>query len=131
MAEYRRGTGPQALPQGGAAAINAAQPPAAGPDQFTMGPGSEVPVEFASGPEVPDDERGLSENLQIMLGDPDPGYQPPLINEGRKGRLPQHIVRNLPALQAAAKAPDAPPALRAIYNMSIRQLELERLQGGR
>ena len=129
MPDYRRGRGPDQLPQGAATAVNAAQRPP--PDQVMQGPGSEIPVEFATGPEEPDDERGLSENLQIALSEPDPAYQPPLINEGRKGRLPQHIVRNLPALRAAAKAPDAPPALRAIYNMAVRQLELERLQGGR
>ena len=127
-AEYRRGTGPNALPQGAATAVNAAQPPdLAG---TPMEPGADVPVMFA--PENDEEEltAGGSENMKILLGPSDPAFQKTMAPRDRPGRVPRYVVRHLPTLSAAAKSPDAPPALRALYNAITRDLEQEMLRRG-
>lgn len=40
-------------------------------------------------------------------------------------RIPPEVVRKLPALARAAQAADAPPALVALYRMTVRELENE------
>ena len=129
-AEYRRGTGPNALPQGGAAAINAAQPPPQDLAGTPMELGADVPVMFAPGEDDEDETLGGSENMQILMGPSDPNFQRSLAPRDRVGRVPRSVVRHLPTLSAAAKAPDAPPTLRALYNAITRDLEQEMARRG-
>ena len=132
MAEYRRGTGPNALPQGGAAAINAAQPAPQDilPSTTSGGglpDGTEIPVEF--GQPEDDLDTGLSENMSILTGPADPAFKSTPI-QTRKGpdRVPSHIVANMPILQAAARNPESPIAMTALYRFIARRLERE-MQG--
>ena len=129
MAEYRRGQGPNALPQGGATQVNRAQPP---DRSFTLD-APEIPVQYAPEGDVgiPNVPPGASENKQILLNGPDERFRPKVAPADRAGRVPRYVVRHLPELAAAVKDPTSPPALRAIYNSVLRQLELERLYGGR
>jgi hypothetical protein len=72
-------------------------------------------VIYAPREEDPVDENdgGLSENMQILSAPPDPGFSP---NPMRPmGRVPRSVVRNLPVLMAAARDPEAPRAIKAIY----------------
>lgn len=128
MADIRRGTGPDALPQGAASQLNAAAiPPQPG---MLEGPGAEVPVEFAKRADVEDESLGpLSENMEILLGQPNPGYQPPAVADIPQ-RMPRRIVQSLPLLQAIARNPDSPPAAKAMYRWAVRRLEQEMRQGG-
>lgn len=130
MAEYRQGTGPNRLPQGGAAQASAATPPAAAFEATDPNaPGSEVPVMYA--PEVEDEDPGpLTESMDVLLSPPDPDYRASAVPKDRQGRVPRYVVRHLPQLMAAARDPDAPPAVRAIYNAVARQLEMEQRRGG-
>jgi len=122
MAEYRQGTGPNRLPQGGAAQVNAATPP----ELDNM----DIPVVFAPGEEDPlEDERGLDEDAQILLEPPDPRFAPQ--PKDREGRIPRYVVRHLPQLMAAARDPNAHPTLRAYYASIVRNLEREMQRGGR
>ena len=45
------------------------------------------------------------------------------------GKVPKKIVRQLPMLMAAARDPEAPIALKAMYRMIVRRLERE-MKGG-
>ena len=121
MAEYRRGRGPNALPQGAASTINRLTPADAGYQDNT------VPVTFAreNAPDIDDDDTGASENMQVLLSPPDAGYQSPLMAKERQTRVPRYVVRHLPTLMAAARQPDAPPALRAMFNSVLRYLDNE------
>ena len=127
--EYRRGSGSNALPQGGASQVNRSQP---AQDDLNDPSIAEVPVEYAPGEDDPieDDDSHDSESMQVLLQGPDPNYRTALLPPKRTGRVPKYVVRNLPQLQAAARSPDATPALRAMYNAVIRQLEIERRSGG-
>ena len=127
--EYRRGSGSNALPQGGASQVNAAQPAR---DDMNDPAIAEVPVEYAPGEDDPieNDDSHDSENMQVLLQDPDPGYRSTLLPKDRAGRVPRYVVRHLPQLMAAVKDPDAPPTLRALYNATLRHLEMEMRQGG-
>ena len=122
MAEYRRGTGPNALPQGAASRLNRMTPDQAGYQDNT------VPVQWARGnqPEEPDeDDGGLSENMQVLLSQHDTGYRPPLMAKQRATRVPRYVVRHLPTLYAASRLPDAPPTLRGMFNAVVRYMENE------
>lgn len=123
--EVRRGQGPDALPFGAATALNAATP-----DELALET-PEIPVIFAPGTEdpVPDDDRDLNEDLQILAAAPDPEYRRSAVPKERPGRVPKYVVRHLAQFRAAATAPDAPPTLRALYNATIRQLDDERRRG--
>ena len=125
MAEYRRGQGPNALPQGGAAQVNR-QTPRPAPLE------TQVPVQYAPEGDVaiPDEIPGASETKQVLLQGPHPRFEPSEIPLDRAGRVPRYVVRHLPQLAATAKDPMAPPALRAMYAAVLRQLELERIYGG-
>lgn len=121
MAEYRQGVGANRLPQGAAGGLNRATP------SFDITENSEIPVEYADAePERPLDTRGQSENKQVLLQPPNPGFAGTAVPQDRAGRVPRYIVRHLPQLSVAVKDPTAPPALRAIYAAIVRQLELER-----
>lgn len=131
-AEFRRGQGPNALPQGAATALNEAQPdldddPAAG-----LLPDDDIPVQFTSGKgaPIPDDDSGLSDDLKILLGPPNPNYRPRLARTERPGRVPTYVVRQLPQLIAAAADPAAPPTLIALKNSILRYIEDEMRRGG-
>ncbi len=125
MAEYRRGQGPNALPQGGASAANAATPPPAELENM------DIPVQFAPGEAdpIPDGPEG-DEVLDTLLAAPFEGFRPGATPRERPGRVPKYVVRNLPLLMAAAKDPEAPPTIRALYRATIRHLEQEMRQGG-
>lgn len=122
MAEYQQGEGPNRLPQGAATQLNAAQP-----RDLLDGPGSEIPVEFAPREEdrVDDFDTGVGENMQVLLEPPNPDYRASVVPKDRPGRVPQYVVRHLPALAAAARNPEAPVTLKAFYNMVVRHLEQE------
>ena len=123
MAEYTKGQGPNALPQGGASALN------------EMGAlaleNTEIPVQFAGGEadDIPDDDQGTADDLQVLLQPPDPNRVRSALPRERPGRIPKYTVRHLAQFRAAATAPDAPPGLRALYNATIRQLDDERRRG--
>lgn len=131
MAEVRRGTGPEALPFGAASELNRAAQPQQGAEDF-LGPGSEIPVQFETGEtdQVDDFDTGTGENMQVLLEPPNPAYRAPVLSKDRPGRVPQYVVRNLPQLMAAARNPEAPIALKALFNMVTRQLEQEMRRRG-
>jgi hypothetical protein len=126
MPEYRRGTGPDALPQGAATRLNALTPRMRPEDAGYQD--NTVPVQWARGNE-PDmdegDDAGLSENMQVLLSPHDVGYRAPVMSKQRPNRVPAYVVRHLPEALAASRMPDAPPALRAMFNSTIRYLENE------
>ena len=132
MAEYRRGRGPDALPQGAATQLNAANPGAEDYSGTPMEPfGAEVPVQFAPDAEEPlPEDRTLSENMQILTAPPNPQFAPPFMSKRRMGRVPQTVVRSLPLLMAASRDPEAPAALRALYRRTVRDLEDEMHRDG-
>lgn len=125
MAEYRRGQGPNALPQGEATRLNEATP-----DELAL-ESPDIPVIFAPGRDdpVPDDDSDLNEDLQILAAPPDPRYKGSVVPKERPGRIPKYVVRHLAEFRAAATAPDAPPSLRALFNATIRHLDDERRRG--
>lgn len=127
MAEYRRGQGPNALPQGAATSLNEAQPDL---DALAL-ENMDVPVQYGKGDglPIPDDDSGVSDDLSILLAPPNPNYTKRVLPKERQGRVPKYVVRHLPQFRAAATAPDAPPTLRALYNATLRQLEEERRRG--
>lgn len=121
MAEYRRGSGPQQLPQGAASAVNAATP--------SSYPQVNIPVQYATPadhPPLPPD--GQNDNMDILTAPPHPDYQPPLVAPTAPSVVPQSVVRNLPRLMAAARDPNAPQTVTALYKAIV--WELERQQGG-
>lgn len=125
MAEYRRGQGPNALPQGAAKKLNVRTPPAGAYQDM------DIPIEFApdTQPDVDEDDSHYDENMQVLLSPPDPGYRRAVMPRDRPNRVPRYVVRNLPVLMAASRDPSAPPALRALYKATLRQLEMERRMG--
>lgn len=127
MAEYRQGTGPNRLPQGGASAVNEATP---GFDELAL-ESPDVPVQYGPGQglPIPDDDSGVGDDMSILLAPPNPGYTARAVPKERQGKVPKYVVRHLPQFRAAATAPDAPPALRALYNATLRHLEEERRRG--
>ena len=131
MAEYRRGTGPDALPQGGASQANAATPTASDYDALAL-ENTDIPVQYAPNrdEQIPNDDSDVHDDLQILLEGPDPEYQPALMQKNRPGRVPSYVVAHLPQLMAAAKDPAAPPTLVALKNSIIRHLEDEQRRGG-
>lgn len=123
MPEYRRGTGPNALPQGAASALTEATP--------NPGLDDDIPIQFTTKADLDDDEVGaVGDDMAALLDAPDPNYKPALMRGGRPGRVPQYVVRHLPALLAAAADPGAPPSLIALKNSIIRHLEDEMRRGG-
>ena len=132
---YRQGVGPNRLPQGAATALNAQpqprqQRPAATPPELEN---DDIPIEYAQGEDepVPNDDNGLSEEMQVLLEPPNPQYRGRVMPKDREGRVPRYVVRHLPQLMAASKDPSAHPTLRAYYNSIVRHLEQEMRQGGR
>lgn len=124
MAEYQRGTGPDALPQGEATKLNEnAAPPAQGPD---LRPGArlqqDIPVEYGDPQPVPTNDPSLSDNMQLLTGPSDPMYKAP---PAKPGRVPKSFARALPLLAVMSKNPDAPPAMKAMYRAGIAALEAE------
>ena len=121
MAEYRRGQGPDALPQGAASTLNRITPANAAYQDNT------VPVEFArdNEPDVDEDDGGLNENMQVLVSPPYAGYRSQLMSKARPYRVPRYVVRHLPTLFAASRQPDAPPTLRAMFNAIIRYMDSE------
>ena len=128
MPDYRRGRGPDQLPQGAATAVNAAQLPQGG--GTGLPPGTEIPVQFApEGGDDPGPDTGLTENMQLMVGPADPRFRPtPISTQGQPNRVPAHIVRHLPILAAAARNPESPVAMKALLLFITRRLEQE-MQG--
>lgn len=106
--------------------MNAAQPPPAELQNM------DIPVVFAPGEEeqIDNDDSGLDETMQALLSPPIEGYRPPAVPVRRPGKLPRYVVRNLPLLMAAAKDPEAPPTVRALYRATLRHLEQEMREGG-
>lgn len=131
MAEYRQGVGPNRLPQGGAAQVNAATPPAEDLAGTPLEPGGDIPVVYARGEADPvgNDDNGLSEEAQVLLAPPNPGFASSLMPSQSANRVPRYVVRNLPILMAAASDPEAPVTIRALYNAVVRRLEAEMRQG--
>jgi len=131
MAEFRRGQGPNALPQGGAAQVNASTPAAEDLAGTPLEPGGDIPVVYARGEADPvsNDDNGLSEEAQVLLAPPNPGFAPSLMSAQGAGRVPRYVVRHLPILMAAARDPEAPVTIRALYNAVVRRLEAEMRQG--
>lgn len=121
--KFRRGQGPNALPQGAAAALNRAQPNFALENQ-------DIPVEFATPQDdiVPDEAFDDDDDLGVLLADPDPRFSP--TPKDRAGRIPRYVVRHLPQLQAAQRDPNAHPTLRAYYLSIVRNLEREQMNRG-
>ena len=113
MAEYRRGSGPQQLPQGGAKAANDALNPV------------DIPVNYATTKDrvAPVADQTLSDNTQILIAPPHPNYQGP--SSPAPLQVPAYVVRHLPRLMAAAKDPDAPVTLKALYRTIIAQLDAQ------
>lgn len=123
MPEYRRGTGPDALPQGAATRLNRTTPRITAANAGYQD--NTVPVQWAGGEEPEEDDKGLSDNMQVLLSPPDEGYRPPVMPRERPNRVPRYVVRHLPTMFAASRMPDAPPTLRAMFNAIVRQLETE------
>ncbi len=127
MAEYRRGSGPNALPQGAATGLNAATPD---PEAQMLTENQHIPVQYAPQHDViPNDNSGLDENQDIMLDHPDPNYQPSLMTQNRPGKVPTYVVRHMPELLAATADPSAPPTLIALKRSIVRHLENELREG--
>lgn len=131
MADYQRGTGPDALPQGGATAANAAvAAPAPGPQTQPQDPSGQpgarlqqdIPIEYGDPQKVASNDPSLSDNMQLLTGPSDPSFQakPP-----QGGRVPAALVRALPLLAVASKSPDAPFALKAQYRAAVAAVERE------
>jgi hypothetical protein len=121
MADYKRGSGPQQLPQGAASKANAATPDPA--QQM------DIPVQYAGPadhPQLPPD--GQNENMDILTAHPNPNYTPPLIPQTQPQVVPASVVRNLPRLMAAARDPDAPETIKALYRSIVFELERQRGQ---
>jgi len=122
LAEYQRGSGPQQLPQGTASAVNAATPSPAQP--------LDIPVQYAGPadhPPIPPD--GQNDNKDILTAPPHPGYVPPLVPQATPSQVPQSVVRNLPRLMAAARDPDAPETVKALYNAIVWELNRQQNLG--
>lgn len=110
--------GSQQLPQGGATQANASVPT---PDPGMAMP--DLPVIYAPREEDPidNDDSKLSENMQILAAPPDPNWAPNPMKPMRK--VPQYVVRNLPLLMVAARDPEAPRAIKAMYRVAVAALE--------
>lgn len=130
--EFRQGVGPDRLPQGAAGQLNAANRPIARSLPLEL-ENTDIPVEFARGEEepVPNDDGDVTEDMQVLLGPPEPAYKARIVPKDREGRLPRYVVRHLPQLMAAAKNPTAHPTLRAFYMSVVRNLQTEMRRGGR
>lgn len=124
--EYERGTND--LPQGAAGDINEvanAITPDSGLD-MPIAPSEELPMPEL-GEEGPD-YTPQDEAEQLLFADSEGkgrDFQAP-----RSNYVPSEVVRKLPALQRAASRSDAPPALVALYRMTVRALEDEMRQNG-
>ena len=124
MPEYRQGVGPNRLPQGGAQRLNAATPRIADESD-------DIPIQYAPDERPrPLDTARLGESKQVLLSPPNPDFAATVVPQDRPGRVPRYVVSHLPELAAAVRDPGAPPTLKALYRAILRQLELERAQGG-
>ena len=90
----------------------------------------DIPVQFAPGEAdaIPDTDEG-DETLDALMAAPFEGFRRAAVPNQRPGRLPKYVVRNLPLLMAAARDPEAPPTIRALYRATIRHLEQEMREG--
>lgn len=89
----------------------------------------DIPVQYATAadhPPLPPD--GQNDNLDILTAPPHPGYEPPLVPRATPQQIPQSVVRNLPRLMAAARDPDAPESVKALYKALVWELERQRPQ---
>jgi hypothetical protein len=88
----------------------------------------DIPVEY--GPPQPVAEASMkeSENLNLLTGPSDPSYSPGPQSSPRK--VARNIIRNLPMMAVAAKDPEAPPALRALFRALVARAEAEQAQRG-
>jgi hypothetical protein len=122
-AEFKRevGSGEQ-LPYGEAADLNRRLASVA-PQT-----GTGLPSELAEA--EPDDYKPQNEREEILFGPPEGlgRHLPPTAPVDR--RVPPSVVRRLPALARAASRPDAPPALVAMYKLTLQRLEDEMRNGG-
>jgi hypothetical protein len=121
LAEYKRGTGPKALPQGAASAANKATPSPAPP--------IDIPVEYAGPADHPQlKPDGQDENMDILTNHPDPNWSPSVLAPTSPQTVPRSVVRNLPTLMAAANDPGAPMSIKALYRSVVFELERQRGQ---
>lgn len=87
----------------------------------------DIPVAYASPndqPQLPPD--GQNDNIDILTAPPHPNFAPPNIPKSKPQQIPQSVVRNLPRLMAAAKDPDAPETVKALYAGIVWELERQR-----
>lgn len=127
MAEYTKGTGTTQLPQGAASAANAAvPPPEQGPD-MQQGLPQDIPVEYSPPSDVGGVDKRETENSQLLTGPGDPNFRPNPASRG-SGRVPAYVVRNLPLMAAAARDPEAPRFIKALYRATVARLEAEQAE---
>jgi hypothetical protein len=112
------------LPQGEATALNdvAAYPTVGPPEPDMMQP---EPLAEPAAPESTYRPAAGNVAEDILFGDPDPGTQASFGLQLAPGRLPESVVRSLPLMKAAAEDPTSPPALKAIYEALVNQLETD------
>jgi len=120
VAEYRRGApsvspGNQQLPFGAASAANAAIPTPAAP----IAPA----IRSVPRSEPDPDAQATTENMEILSAPPEPGYTPDPMRP--LGRVPRYVVRNLPSLMMAARDPEAPRSIKALYRAVVAEIEAE------
>lgn len=121
MPEYQRGSGPNALPQGGASQLNANTPPPAEVPDLTPG---DIPVEYGTPLPVEESSMKDSENMNLLTGPHDPAFKPGPADE-TFNHVPRNVVRQLPIWAVASKDPEAPPGLRVLYKALVARLQAE------
>lgn len=125
MPEIRRGTGPDALPQGEATALNEVLPSEGeldpGPDLDI--PPAPTPANYESNFVGPEESFSpTSDEEEILFQDRDPTAPK---NVGmRPGRLPSSLARSLPMMKAAAAVTGDPSgSLQLVYEALVNSEE--------
>jgi hypothetical protein len=124
--EYERGGND--LPQGAAAAANEAAAAVPTPIQSVPVPDQDLPMPDL-GEEDPDFAPGDERDEGLFADAQGKGRDMPLGPSVRRN-VPPEVIRKLPALARAASKSDAPPALVALYKMTLRALEDEMRENG-
>jgi hypothetical protein len=124
--EFRRGTGPDALPQGEAQNLNDAM--AEVPAQQEQGATAPTPEDSGVELAQPSDYEPIYEpetDDDLFLTGPTTRPDEPVttgIPTGAAG-VPADVIRNLPLLQRAAQEPGADPKLQTLVALVLRELE--------
>lgn len=128
MAEVEYERGANALPQGAAAAVNDMAANVPSPVSNVPVPDQDLPMPDLGEEDpdfVPSDERE-----ELLFADAEGKGRDMPNGPGTRTFIPPDVVRKLPALARAAQRSDAPPALVALYKMTLRALEDEMRENG-